>query len=100
VRRRGGERSKHPLAAPAFDDHNALEAAFGWDDDRLYSSWLKGKFWACDGSEYTYPFHAAQPNPLGPFAIGPAPRSADVRLGRLELRKGKSPTTASSNRSP
>lgn len=54
-----------------------------------YSFWLKGKFWAQDGSEHTDPFHAAQPNPLGPFAIGPAPKSADVGLGRLELNTGQ-----------
>lgn len=71
------------------DLHNALQAAFDWDDDHLYSFWLKGRFWARDGSEYTHPFHAAEPNPLGPFAIGPAPGSADVRLSRLKLRKGQ-----------
>lgn len=71
------------------DVHDALQAAFAWDDDHLYSFWLKGTFWARDGSEYTHPFHAAQPNPLGLFAIGPVPRSAAVRLGRLKLRKGQ-----------
>lgn len=71
------------------DVHDALQSAFGWDDDHLYSFWLKGTFWARDGSEYTHPFHAEQPNPLGPFAIGPAPRSATARLDRLRLSKGQ-----------
>lgn len=71
------------------DVHDALQAAFEWDDDHLYSFWLKGTFWARDGSEYTHPVHADQPNPLGPFAIGPAPKSAAVRLHRLRLKKGQ-----------
>lgn len=71
------------------DVHYALQAAFDWGDDHLYSFWLKGGFWARNGSEYTHPFHAAQPNPLGPFAVGPAPRSADVRLDRLGLKHGQ-----------
>jgi hypothetical protein len=71
------------------DVHNALQAALGWDDDHLYSFWLRGTFWARDGSEYTHPFHAAEPNLLGSLAIGPAPKSAAARLDRLKLRKGQ-----------
>ena len=71
------------------DLHYALQDAFDWDDDHLYSFWLNGEFWARDGSEYTHPFHASQPNPLGPFATSPAPASADVRLDRLRLEKGQ-----------
>ena len=71
------------------DLHHSLRAAFDWDDEHLYSFWLKGGFWARNDSEYTHPFHAAQPNPLGPFATGPAPKSAAVRLDRLTLRRGQ-----------
>src|SRR5207248_6313535 len=71
------------------DVHHALQAAFGWDDDHLYSFWLKGEFWAPDGSEYTHPFHAAEPNLFGALAIGEAPGSAAVRLDRLELKQGQ-----------
>jgi hypothetical protein len=71
------------------DLHHALQGAFEWDDDHLYSFWLRGEFWGRDGSEYTHPFHAAQPSTLGPFAAGPAPKSAKTRLIRLRLRKGQ-----------
>jgi Plasmid pRiA4b ORF-3-like protein len=71
------------------DLHHALRASFAWHDEHLYSFWLKGGFWARNASEYTHPFHAAQPNPLGPLAPGPAPKSADVRLDRLNLRRGQ-----------
>jgi hypothetical protein len=71
------------------DLHHTLRAAFDWDDEHLYSFWLKGGFWARNGSEYTHPFHAAQSNRLTPFATGPAPKCADVRLDGLELRRGQ-----------
>jgi len=70
------------------DVHYALQAAFDWDDDHLYSFWLDGEFWSRNGREYTHPFHASQPNPLGLFAHGPAP-SAEIRLSRLKLKKGQ-----------
>jgi Plasmid pRiA4b ORF-3-like protein len=85
VRRTIAIRSSHTL----HDLHHALRAAFAWDDEHLYSFWLKGGFWARNGSEYTHPFHAAQSNPLAPFATGPAPKSADVRLDRLKLDAAK-----------
>lgn len=59
------------------------------EDDHLYSFWLGGKFWSRGGDEYTHPWHAEEPNPLGPFAMGPAPRNAEIRLDRLELVKGQ-----------
>jgi pRiA4b ORF-3-like protein len=71
------------------DVHDTLQVAFGWDDDHLYSFWLDGEFWSRDGREYTHSFHASQPNPLGPFAHGPPPRSAEIRLSRLKLKKGQ-----------
>jgi Plasmid pRiA4b ORF-3-like protein len=85
VRRTIGIREDQTLE----DVHRALQAAFGWDDDHLYSFWLKGKFWAEDGSEYTHPFHAEQPNPLGGFALGPPPKSSAVAVRRLKLETGQ-----------
>lgn len=71
------------------DVHCALQAAFDWDDDHLYSFWLDGEFWSRNGREYTHPLHASQPDPLGLFAHGPPPRSAEIRLSRLKLKKGQ-----------
>jgi hypothetical protein len=71
------------------DLHHTLRAAFAWDDEHLYSFWLKGGFWARNGSEYTHPLHAAHSNLLTAVATSPAPKSADVRLGRLKLRRGQ-----------
>lgn len=85
VRRTIAVRSDQTL----IDLHYALQAAFDWDDDHLYSYWLNGEFWAREGGEYTHPFHAAMPNPLGPFAMGPAPESAEIRLDRLRLKQGQ-----------
>lgn len=85
VRRTLAVRSDQTLV----DLHHALQDAFDWDDDHLYSFWLTGEFWGRDGSEYTHPFHAFQSSPLGRFATGPAPRTAKTRLNRLRLRKGQ-----------
>jgi hypothetical protein len=71
------------------DVHHALQAAFDWADDHLYSFWMGGTFWSRAGDEYTHPWHAEEPNPLGPLALGPDARSAEIRLDRLELRKGQ-----------
>lgn len=85
VRRTVAVRSDQTLV----DLHDALRFAFEWDDDHLYSFWLDGKFWSRTGDEYTHPWHAAEPNPLEGFVIGPSPRSAEVRLDRIELTKGQ-----------
>ena len=85
VRRTIAVRSDQTLV----DVHDALQLAFGWDDDHLYSFWLDGKFWSRNGDEYTHTFHAAQPNPFGAFATGHAPRSAETRLDRLEFSRGQ-----------
>jgi hypothetical protein len=71
------------------DVHYALQAAFDWDDDHLYSFWPNGEFWSRQGLQYTHPFHASEPAPLGPFARGRAPRSAEIRLSRLKLTQGQ-----------
>jgi hypothetical protein len=72
-----------------IDLHAALQRAFEWDDDHLYSFWLGGKFWSRAGDEYTHPWHAAEPGPLAALGLGPEPQSAEVRLDRLELTKGQ-----------
>src|SRR6266851_6495897 len=69
--------------------HRVLQAAFGWDDDHLYSFWLDGKFWSSVGGEYTHPWHANEPNPLGAFWIGPVPQSAEISIDRLELSESQ-----------
>lgn len=77
IRRKVAIRSSHTLD----DLHHTLRAAFAWDDEHLYSFWLKGGFWARNGSEYTHPFHAAQSNrwpPLPQARRRKAPTSASV----------------------
>lgn len=57
------------------DLHNAIQQAFGWDNDHLYSFFLSGRAWDTQ-SELTHPAHARE--------SGAA--SARVRLARLRLR--------------
>jgi hypothetical protein len=61
--------------------HEALRLAFGWADPHLYSFWLSGKFWD-DTDEYTAPF--------GLEEMGESKATADIAIGELRLRKGKS----------
>ena len=89
-----GSRGVHRAIAVRSDQtlvdvHYALQAAFDWDDDHLYSFWLDGKFWSREGREYSHPFHASESDPLAPFAPGPRPRSAEIRLSRLKLKKNQ-----------
>ncbi|MFP5363278.1 MAG: IS1096 element passenger TnpR family protein [Thermoleophilia bacterium] len=63
------------------DLHYALQSAFGWDDDHLYSFWLDGSFWASDEGHYMHPYHAASTDPPG--------RSACARLNELALSEGQ-----------
>lgn len=63
------------------DLHYALQSAFGWDDDQLYSFWLHGTFWGAEDQHYTHPYHAASSRPLG--------RSAVARLDELALAEGQ-----------
>jgi hypothetical protein len=57
--------------------HDAIQEAFGWEDDHLYSFWLDGKFWGDGDSEFT--------SPVAPDA---APQTADVPLAELDLSDG------------
>ncbi len=63
------------------DLHYALQSAFGWDDDHLYSFWLDGSFWASRDGHYMHPYHAASVDPPG--------RSACARLNELALEQGQ-----------
>jgi hypothetical protein len=87
VRRTIAVRSDQTLV----DLHYALQAAFDWDDDHLYSFWLSGQFWAQDGTEYTHPF-ALECDPFAgwdPPISKPSRKSAERRLDRLRLAKGQ-----------
>jgi len=57
--------------------HDAIQEAFGWYDDHLYSFWLDGKFWGDDEFEYT-----------SPITPDEAPQTADVPLAELDLAVG------------
>jgi hypothetical protein len=62
------------------DLHYALQAAFDWDDDHLYSFWLNDSFWAPGADRYSHPCHATHPpKPRS------TPRSAQIRLDELDL---------------
>jgi len=63
------------------DLHYALQSAFGWDDDHLYSFWLDGAFWGDEEWHYMRPIHAASLVPRG--------KSACARLDELDLTEGQ-----------
>jgi len=63
------------------DLHYALQSAFDWDDDHLYSFWLDGSFWVSEDEHYTHPYHAASSDPPG--------RSACARLEELAMSEGQ-----------
>ena len=57
--------------------HDALQTAFGWWNDHLYSFWIDGVFWSGKDREYTSPItedHGAA--------------TADVPIGELDLSDG------------
>jgi hypothetical protein len=57
--------------------HDAIQEAFGWLDDHLYSFWLDGRFWGDDSTEYTSPITADE-----------AEHTADVPVSELDLSVG------------
>src|SRR3954471_4254901 len=63
------------------DLHYALQSAFGWDDDHLYSFWLDGRFWGREDGHYMHPLHAA--------SLAPRGKSACARLDELDLADGQ-----------
>jgi hypothetical protein len=66
--------SQQPLTAL----HDAIQDAFGWEDDHLYSFWTSGRFWDGVESEFTSPVHADEVDA----------RTADVPIAELELAVG------------
>jgi Plasmid pRiA4b ORF-3-like protein len=63
------------------DLHYALQSAFGWDDDHLYSFWLDGAFWASEEAHYMHPYHATSVDPPG--------KSACACLAELGMFEGQ-----------
>jgi hypothetical protein len=57
--------------------HDAIQEAFGWADDHLYSFWLDGRFWGDKETEYSHP-----------GAPDSDSRTADVPLEELDLKVG------------
>jgi hypothetical protein len=58
--------------------HDAIQEAFGWLDDHLYSFWLDGQFWGDDEQEYTSPVTPEE-----------SEHTADVPLAELDLAVGQ-----------
>jgi hypothetical protein len=68
--------------------HKAIQRAFVWYDDQLYSFFLSGREWDAD-SEYTKPLMKGKDdlyNHLPPFK---RPKSAAIALGCLHPGKGQ-----------
>lgn len=61
------------------DVHEALQTAFGWENDHLYAFWLSGEFWDGPDTEYTAPFEPE-----------PGVKTADIALSELPLADGQS----------
>jgi hypothetical protein len=68
--------------------HKAIQRAFLWYDDHLYSFFLSGKEWDED-SEYTKPLEKGEENPFEHDPFFGRTRSADISIRRLHLRKGQ-----------
>lgn len=67
-------REDQPLTAL----HDAIQEAFGWMDDHLYSFWLDGRFWGESEMEYT-----------APDVEEVDAASADVPIAELDLTPGQ-----------
>lgn len=61
--------------------HDALQEAFGWFDDHLYSFWLDGRYWGDRDGEYT--------RPDGLDDLGDPVRTADVAIESLGIELGQ-----------
>ena len=72
VRARLAVLERQPLTAL----HDAIQEAFGWFDDHLYSFWLDGRFW---GDEEV----------TSPLVPDEAEHTADVPIAELHLRIGQ-----------
>lgn len=58
--------------------HDAIQEAFGWEEDHLYSFWLDNTFWGDRDSEIT-----------SPVVPDEAPRTADLPIAELDLQPGR-----------
>lgn len=63
--------------------HDAIQEAFGWLDDHLYSFWLEGQFWGDSAQEFTSPIEpdgraATADLPLAELGISPGAQLAYV----------------------
>ena len=74
VRARLAVLERQPLTAL----HDAIQQAFGWWDDHLYSFWLDGRFWGSDEAEFT-----------SPITPDHGVATADVPIAELDLRAGR-----------
>lgn len=75
--------------------HRAIQRAFAWYDDHMYSFFLSGRDWD-PSSEYTGPMLMKEEEPFPAALKGhpllklfKRPRSADVPLRRLSLQRGR-----------
>jgi hypothetical protein len=59
------------------DLHGAIQQAFNWEDDHLYSFWLDGEFWSREGGEL-----------VRPGTPDTDSRTANVPVGELRLNIG------------
>jgi hypothetical protein len=57
--------------------HDAIQQAFNWEDDHLYSFWLDGEFWGDDRTEF-----------VRPGTPDTDSRTADVPVGELSPKIG------------
>ena len=57
--------------------HDAIQEAFGWCDDHLYSFWIDGEFWGSENAEFARPGTPDRPA-----------QTADVPLAELDLAIG------------
>ena len=74
VRARLAVLERQPLTAL----HDAIQQAFGWWDDHLYSFWLDGRFWGADEAEFT-----------SPITPDHGVATADLPLAELDVRVGR-----------
>jgi len=68
--------------------HKAIQRAFVWYDDHLYSFFLSGREWDAD-SDYTKPLEREEEEIFKHDPFVKKPKSAAIPLRRLQLRKGQ-----------
>jgi len=68
--------------------HRAIQRAFVWYDDHLYSFFLSGREWDAD-SDYTKPLDREEEDLFKHNPFVKKPKSAAIPLRQLQLRKGQ-----------